>query len=107
MISQPISEPDEWEVGAWPCCDELTRREAQVLAMECAGYDHAEIAARLGIARSTVDKEASSARARILPPDAPNTRHRAVAWGWLHNECCLATAWTKTGLPLMRELKTG
>jgi hypothetical protein len=73
-----------------------------VLALECTGYDHGEIGKMLGIAKGTVDKEASTAHKNVVPPKYVATRDQATAWGWLYNTCCLASAWLAAGLPLMQ-----
>jgi hypothetical protein len=82
-------------------CVNIPRRQAQVLVQECLGNHHAEIASKFGISLSTVQKEAAQAHARVVPAYFDPTHARAVAWGWLHNSCCLATQWAQAGLPFV------
>lgn len=107
MPTQPTTVHGEWGAESWPCRKDLSKRHAQVLALECAGHDHDEIGSLLSITKSTVDKEASAAHQRVVPAHYVATRDRAMAWGWLHNVCCLAPEWLTAGLPLMGRLKSG
>ena len=59
----------------------------------CCGCTDAEVAAVMTTSLHTVRNQARLARAKVTPPDVAESRGTAVAWVWLHRECCVAVQW--------------
>lgn len=71
----------------------LTRRQAQVLALQALGLSESQVASRLGIELRTVQHHAHEAHGLVVPDGAEPTRANAQLWSYLHVGCCLAREW--------------
>lgn len=69
---------------------DLPPRQAQVVALEASGLTHSEIASALGTSTSSVRNSAYTARNKVVPLSRFRSRNCAVAWAWMHRDCCLA-----------------
>jgi hypothetical protein len=75
--------------------EDLPPRQALVLVLQAAGCTDAEVAEAMTTSLHTVRNQARLARAKVTPPDVAESRGTAVAWVWLHRECCVAGPWAQ------------
>ena len=71
---------------------DLPPRQAQVVALEGAGWAHGDIARLLECTIGAVRSSAYAAREKVVPLSRFRSRNAVVAWVWMHGGCCLLQA---------------
>lgn len=91
QVEQRLQRLEEFHSG------DLPPRQALVLVLQAAGCTDEEVAEAMTTSLHTVRNQARLARAKVTPPDVAESRGSAVAWAWLHRECCAAQQWRAVG----------
>lgn len=91
QVEQRMKRLEEFHAG------DLPPRQALVLVLQAAGCTDAEVAEAMTTSLHTVRNQARLARAKVTPTDVAESRGAAVAWAWLHRECCVAQQWREVG----------
>ncbi len=95
-VSQDLAGlPERFSVLQRHHAADIPRRQAELLTLLAAGLSNHEAAAVMSVAPQTIHRHSQEARLLVVPPALEPTRDNAVAWAWLHRNCCLATEFAR------------